>query len=172
MLAVAEARANDQENRKAAAVFMSGAAGRFADLINGPYAPSQKKGSDRRILYRKIGDDSICIQHLSHAERPYWQIQHVSQKNTQCFAIIDGGCALDSCSSHAWIVHSGTEFHKQPNVKMATGVKAEQAVSNNIHIYRNLQITKQSKFSSSSIFRKLNFLLVLCPFYLQSCACL
>jgi hypothetical protein len=134
-LAVAEARAINEENRNAAVIFISGATGRFATLVNGPYAPSQLNGSDGRRLYRKIGDDTICIQHRSHADRSLWRVQRAEQKDTDyCVALIDGGCALHSCSSRVWRIHNGEEFQEQPDVEMVTAVNAEQKVSSDVLI--------------------------------------
>ena len=173
-LAVAEARAINEENRNATVIFISGATGRFATLVNGPYAPSQLNGLDGRRLYRKIGDDTICIQHRSHADHSLWRVQRAEQKDTDsCVAFIDGGCALHSCTSRVWHVHNGAEFQEQPNVEMVTAVNAEQKVSSNVLI-ELLQFTNHEtenlsarKFPQKSIvfsFTHAECFAIICPF--------
>jgi hypothetical protein len=134
-LAVAEARAIDEENRNATVIFIGGATGRFATLVNGPYTPSQLKGWDGRRLYRKVGDDTVCIQHRSHADHSFWRVQRAEQMDTDyCVAFIDGGCALHSCCSRVWHIHNGTEFQEQPNVEMVAAVNAERKVGSDVLI--------------------------------------
>lgn len=140
VLAVTKARAVHEDNRNATAIFISGASGPFADLVNGPYKPTQLKGPDGRIIYRKIGDDSMYIEHRSESEnirerksRHGWSIKRVSKDAEgwdSSFAIVGGGCALECCTSRVWSVHLGTEFQSQPQVKMVAGAEAHQAVSN------------------------------------------
>lgn len=174
-LAVAEARAINKENRNATVIFISGTTGRFATLVNGPYAPSQLNGLDGRRLYRKISDDTICIQHRSHADQSLWRVQRAEQKDTDyCVAFIDGGCALHSCTSRVWHVHNnGAEFQEQPNVEMVAAVNAEQKVSSNVLI-ELLQFTNHEtenlsarKFSQKSIvfsFTHAECFAIICPF--------
>lgn len=168
-LAVAEARAINEENRNATVIFISGATGRFATLVNGPYAPSQLNGLDGRRLYRKIGDDTICIQHRSHADHSLWRVQRAEQKDTDsCVAFIDGGCALHSCTSRVWHVHNGAEFQEQPNVEMVTAVNAEQKVSSYVLIellqFTNHATVAPANFLKSQLFFRSLILNVLLSF--------
>ncbi len=139
-------------------VFISGATGRFATMVNGPYAPSRLTWLDSRSLYRKIGDDSVCIQHRSLADYSFWRIQPAGKKDTDyCVAYIDGGCALHCCSSRGWHIHNGTEFQKQPNVEMVTAVNAEQKVGSDVLIESLIAVYKSSNRKSQLFFFESQF---------------
>ena len=88
-------------------IFISGAAGPNAALINGHYVSTQETGLDGRTLYLKC-DQSVCIEHrrklycsdLRICTQGVWQVKHVSSKGTdQCLAGVEGGCALEACVS-------------------------------------------------------------------------
>ena len=118
-------------------IFISGATGPNAALINGHYVPTQDTGSDGRTLYLK-SDESVCIEHrrilycsdfqiFSHGS---WQVKRVSSKGTdECLAGIEGGCALEACVSYIWNVACSGEFQEQPDVIIRTGVAAKRAVT-------------------------------------------
>ena len=110
----------------AGAVFISGAAGPGSALINGFYTVTEEKSSDGRVVLSKRGDANMCIEHFTGK----WQVKYVSSKGTSaCMAGVQGGCALEDCTSRVWRVYNGKEFEDQPSVKMATGSEAERQVS-------------------------------------------
>ena len=122
----AEARAVAADNARAGPVFISGAAGMFSAGINGFYTVTEEKSSDGRVVLSKRGDASMCIEHFAGQ----WQVKKVSSKGTSaCLAFVQGGCALEDCTSRVWWVDNGKEFEDQPSVKMATGSEAERQVS-------------------------------------------
>ena len=108
------------------AVFISGAAGPGSAFINGFYTVTEEKSADGRVVLSKRGDASMCIEHLAGN----WQVKSVSGKgkNTSV-AFVQGGCALEDCTSRVWSVTNGKEWEHQPSVKMATGSEAERQVS-------------------------------------------
>ena len=118
-------------------IFISGATGPNAARINGHYVPTQDTSLDGRTLYLK-SDESVCIEHRRKLygfdrkifNQGVWQVKNVSSKGTdQCFAGVEGGCALEACVSRIWNVGVSNEFREQPNVKMMTGVAAKRAVT-------------------------------------------
>ena len=110
----------------AGAVFISGAAGLHSARINGFYTVTEEKSSDGRVVLSKRGDASTCIEHFEGD----WQVKRVSGKGTgACKAFVQGGCALEDCTSRVWSVYIGKEFEDQPSVKIATGSEAERQVS-------------------------------------------
>ena len=127
--AAAEATAISNDNARAAPVAISGATGPNAAAINGVYEPTQEKGLDGRVLYRKRGNPGIIMEHLGGK----WQVKPVSSKGKAgCRAYVAGGCALEDCTSRVWKVDDGVPEHpliEQPSVKMATGREAERQVS-------------------------------------------
>ena len=139
-LKVAKARAITADNSNATPVFISGATGFAAARINGPYAPTHVRGLDGRVVYRKIGDVSMCIEHRTNEYRTIdregvsqWQVKLVSSKGTdRALAAVEGGSALEACASGVWDVlyESGALFQEQTGVTMLTGQEAQQAVSN------------------------------------------
>jgi hypothetical protein len=131
-LSVATARAITADNSNATPVFISGAAGRAAARINGPYAPTHVRGLDGRVMYRKIGDDSVCIEHRTNEGVSLWQVKLVSSRgNDRALAAVEGGSALDACSSGVWkVVCESGVAQEQTGFTMLTGQKALQAVSN------------------------------------------
>jgi hypothetical protein len=122
-------------------VFISGATGPNAARINGHYVPTQETGLDGRILYLKSDCLHVCIEHrtktncsgvrsFTQAGDSVWQVKYVWSKGTdQCFAGVEGGCALEACVSRIWRVGMSNEFHEQPNVNMRTGAAARRAVT-------------------------------------------
>ncbi len=110
----------------AGAVFISGAAGPGSAFINGFYTVTEEKSSDGRVVLSKRGDASMCIEHFAGE----WQVKYVSDKGTPAgLALVEGGCALEDCTSRVWSVTNGKEWEDQPSVKMATGSEAERQVS-------------------------------------------
>ena len=104
-------------------VFISGATGLSAAVINGPY---DRTGaiSGGYAVYSKRGDPSMCIEHQGGR----WQVKDVSNKGkSACKAYVAGGCALEDCTSRVWKVGNGKEFDDQPSVKMATGSLVAEA---------------------------------------------
>ena len=66
------------------------------------------------------------VRSFTQAGDSVWQVKHVRSKGTdQCFADVEGGCALEACVSRIWRVG----IHEQPNVNMRTGVAAKRAVT-------------------------------------------
>ena len=123
--AVAEAAAAiRKENSKAADIFISGVKGRHS-VVNGLYSPTQEKGQDGRVLYRKSGesgDEALCIEH----DDDNWWV--VDKLNVYC-AQVEGGCALEGCRSRTWKVVDGDDFVNEPSVRMATGEEARSQAS-------------------------------------------
>ena len=114
------------DNARAGPVFISGAAGPRFVLINGFYTVTEEKSSDGRVVLSKRGDASICIEHILGQ----WQVKNVSSKGTDAsMAFVQGGCALEDCTSRVWRVANGKEWEDQPSVKIATGSEAERQVS-------------------------------------------
>ena len=95
------------------------------------YSPTEERGEDGRIIYRKSGDASMCIEQRGGR----WQVKPVSSKGTDaCFASVPGGCALEACSLRVWALRvwemfNGYMWLDQHSVKMVTGAEAERAVS-------------------------------------------
>ena len=125
----AEARAVAEGNARAGPVFISGAAGMYSAGINGFYTVTEEKSCDGRVVLSKRGDASMCIEHFAGR----WQVKEVSGKGTNvCMASVQGGCALEDCTSRVWKVDDGIPENplvEQPSVKMATGSEAERQVS-------------------------------------------
>ena len=124
--AAAEARAVAHDNARAAPVFISGATGVNAALINGVLEPTQEKGLDGRVLYRKRGDSSVCMEHFGGK----WQVKPVSSKGTNgCYAYVAGGCAAEACTSRPWrVTFDDKTWTDAPLVKMVAGAEAERQV--------------------------------------------
>ena len=146
-----EARAIAVDNSKATDVFISGATGPTAALINGHYEPTQETGLDGRTLYLKsdfdvnydeedVLDDRdakadnakglMCIEHRSGD----WEVKHVSQRGTAlCCACFTNGSSLETCTSRLWRVGrmvgpDQIEWRDDRNIKLVTGEKAMKAV--------------------------------------------
>ena len=113
--AAAEATALSNDNARAALLFISGATGARAAEINGVLEPTEEKGLDGRVLYRKRGDGSVCMEHFGGR----WEVKAVSSKGTDaCYAYVAGGCAAEACTSRMWKVFDGTTWPDAPFVKM------------------------------------------------------
>ncbi len=77
-------------------MFISGATGVDAAVINGLFDPTQEKGLDGRVLYAKRGDSSMCMEHFGGK----WRVRSVSYKGKDtCFAWVAGGCGAEACTS-------------------------------------------------------------------------
>ena len=117
-----------KDNSNAADIFISGVKGRHS-VVNGLYLPTQEKGQDGRVLYRKsdeCGDEALCIEHFEGQ----WRVKKQSDRGSAaCFAYVEGGCALEGCRSHAWKVSDGDDFVDQPSVQMVTGEEAKSQAS-------------------------------------------
>jgi hypothetical protein len=119
--AAAEARAVAHDNARAEPVFISGATGVNADLINGVLEPTEEKGLDGRVLYRKRGDSSVCMEHFGGK----WQVKSVSSKGKgNCYASVRGGCAAEACSLRPWIVSHGKGGWIEPSPRVNLGAGA------------------------------------------------
>ncbi len=133
-------------------IFISGATGPNAALINGHYVPTQESqtGLDGRPLYMKsdfdvnyedgVHDDRIasadnakclmCIEHRSG----YWEVKHVSQRGTAlCYACFKNGLSLETCTSRLWravriVGPDQMEWRDDRKIKLVTGEKAMKAV--------------------------------------------
>ena len=121
--AVAEAAAAiRKDNSKAADIFISGFEGRN-HVIDGLYSPTQEKGQDGRVLYRKSGesgDQALCIEHFEGR----WRVKNQSDRGSvACFAYVEGCCALEECRpqkcfSRTWKVSDGKHFVEQTSVEI------------------------------------------------------
>ena len=107
-------------------VFISGATGVNAAAINGAYY-STGETSDGHPLLRKRGDASMLMEHFNRQ----WQVIAVSNKGTSnCYAYVQGGCALAACTSRQWrVTFDSKTLSDAPGVKMVTGAEAERKVS-------------------------------------------
>ena len=122
--AVAEATAISNDNARAAPVAISGATGPYAAWINGVLEPTQEKGLDGRVLYRKRGDGSMLLEHRDGK----WEVKSVSNKGKNLGnAYVAGGCAAEACTSRMWKVFDGT-WQDAPSVKMVAGAEAQRQV--------------------------------------------
>ena len=109
-------------------MFLSGVQG-VNSVINGLYLPTQEKGQDGRVLYRKsdeCGDEALCIEHFDGR----WRVKNQSDRGSAaCFAHVEGSCALEDCRSRTWKVSDGRYFVDQRSVQMVTGEEAKSQVS-------------------------------------------
>ncbi len=110
-------------------MFISGATGVNAALMNGFFEPTQEKGLDGRVLYAKRGDAISCIRHRGGV----WEVLLVSckDKGTKSPAYVEGGCALDACTSRVWkLINPGEQgsYNDAPSVKLVTGEEAQRQV--------------------------------------------
>ena len=113
------------DNSRAGLVFLSGAQGVCALKVNGLWRATAER-LQGRVVYVKVGDDSLCIEHFAGK----WQVKSLSDrgKNT-AWASFPGGCALEACTSRVWNVSDETTHVPQPSVKMLFGADAEREVS-------------------------------------------
>ena len=124
----AVARGIAEDNEGARPVFVSGATGALCSVVNGYYEPTEEKGVDGRVMYRKVGDGGVWIEHFEG----HWAIKYAMAKGkddseaylSNCY------CTLESCVSRVWKVYDyiEEEFLEQPSVKISTGEEAEQQV--------------------------------------------
>ena len=109
-------------------MFVSGATGGLCSVVNGYYEPTEEKGVDGRVMYRKVGDGGVWIEHFEG----HWQIKYGTAKgkgNSKAF-LLNCYCALESCASRVWQVldPGAAKFFKQSSLKISTGAEAEQQV--------------------------------------------
>jgi hypothetical protein len=125
--AAAVARGIAEDNARAGPVFISGATGSVASVVNGYYEPTEEKGADGRVMYAKRGDGGVCIEHFLGI----WGIKYSSNKGTNDKeAYVRGDLAFEANASRVWKVYDYSEekFFEQPSVKMVTGAGAERQV--------------------------------------------
>jgi hypothetical protein len=121
------ARAVADRNARAGPTFISGAFGPHAARINGFYVVTEEKSLDGSLVLSKRGDPSVCIEHRSG----WWEVKDVSDKGRNlCWACVEGGCALEDCTSRMWRVRDreGGGFEKEDDarsIKMTTTGAAE-----------------------------------------------
>jgi ankyrin repeat protein len=96
----AHARSIAEDNTRASPVFICGATGSNAVSINGGFFPTGEKGLDGRVIYKKVGDSSICIEHFGGQ----WCVQKMPRKR---LAYVSGNCALEVCNIRVSLVISG-----------------------------------------------------------------
>lgn len=128
--AVAAAPSVADDNSRASFVFIYGATGANASKVNGLFAATQERGQDGRVIYAKRGfsGHSLCIEH--YKDDGDWQVKPVSgNRQGSCWAYVEGGCALEACTSRLWNMLDGNLFCEQPDIRMVTGAIAESAVS-------------------------------------------
>jgi hypothetical protein len=127
-LVAASAAAIDTDNARAVPVFISGATGVFASDINGLFNPMKehvkiRRGLDGRLVYL----NKACI--LEHFEGR-WIVRPMDRRGTAAgLACVEGGCALEACTSRPWKMWDGKEWIDAPDLKMAIGAEAKQKVS-------------------------------------------
>ncbi len=105
-------------------MFISGATGNEAALINGFFEPTQEKGLDGRVLYAKRGDASVCIEHYGGQ----WKVKDAACKGMDAFwAYVAGGCGLEACASRMWTVigdgEDGEALHDAVDLKLVAEVE-------------------------------------------------
>jgi hypothetical protein len=74
--AAAVAQGIAEDNARAGPVFISGATGSSASVVNGYYELTEEKGADGRVMYAKRGDDTLCIEHFNGQ----WDIKYSAKK--------------------------------------------------------------------------------------------
>ncbi len=113
------------DNSRAGLVFLSGAQGVCALKVNGLWRATEERRQGR-VVYVKVGDDSLCIEHFAGQ----WQVKSVFNKGKNTAAAsVPGVCALQACTSRVWNVSDGKKQVPQPSVKMLFGADAEREVS-------------------------------------------
>jgi hypothetical protein len=118
-----------RDNSKATDIFISGVQGDNS-IINGLYAPTQKRGQDGRIVYWKCdidpGSVNSCFEfYIEHFEGD-WQVKLGEEMGGPiCLAYTRGEGALEDCCLREWNVFDGGKFTIQPTVKFATVQKAK-----------------------------------------------
>jgi hypothetical protein len=112
-------------NSGATDIFISGIKGRHS-VVNGLYSPTQEKAQDGRVVYRKNGNEALCIEHIEGR----WRVKNQSDRGSvACFAHVEGCCALEDCRSRTWKVSDGRYFVDQRSVQMVTGEAAKSQAS-------------------------------------------
>ena len=139
--AAAVAQSIAEDNARAGPVFISGATGSSASVVNGYYEPTEEKGADGRVMYAKRGDGGVCIEHV---EGFYWRIKDFSIQGQELVAAyVCGCCSLESCESSVWKVLDpsiaetssfvmcikSSRYPDDAAVKMLTGPAAQLEVS-------------------------------------------
>jgi GTPase SAR1 family protein/t-SNARE complex subunit (syntaxin) len=108
-------------------IIISGATGPHAAAIGGPYIPIEAE-EDGFTCYVKLFNGSETEGVLIKHGAGLWQVIHVlpdddndNQIPEICYASVQGGCALDKCTSRVWRVHDGMAWTDQPKVNMVLG---------------------------------------------------
>ena len=128
--AAAAAPSVADDNSRASFVFIYGATGANASKVNGLFTATQERGQDGRVIYAKRGNSghSLCMEH--YKDDGDWQVKPVSgNRQGSCWAYVEGGCALEACTSRTWNMLDGNVFYEQPDIRMVAGTDAETAVS-------------------------------------------
>jgi hypothetical protein len=126
--ATAIALAVAEDNARAASVLISGATGWYSGCINGFFSPTQERGLDGRVVYRKCGCDDTVIVHRNGCwaiTGRYDKLQHNSA------ARVLGGCCLEECGSRPWETHTENKIGTTPHMlNIESGPEVERKVSN------------------------------------------
>ncbi len=116
----------EHSNLHATEVFIIGVEG-VNSMVNGPYAPTEDKGTDGYLIYRKVGESgpqALCIEHFERQ----WQVRFESDKGSGRYcAYVEGRCALEDCHSRKWKVFDGKLYVDQISVNILTGQAASKA---------------------------------------------
>jgi hypothetical protein len=117
-------------------VVLSGVEG-VHSIINGLYSPTQETGQDGRIVYRKITDEALCIEHYDGR----WQVKAESDRcSGSHVASVEGGCALEDCREFHWSVYNSKKKLKvQNDVKILTEEEAKSQVGSHINHLNAMQ---------------------------------
>ena len=112
-------------NSFATHVFVSG----LDSEIDGLFSPTQDRGQDGCMLYRKSGESGpevLCIEHYEGQ----WQVKaETSRGSGVCVAYVRGCCALEDCRLRMWKVVDGDERVDRPSVMLVTGQEARSKAS-------------------------------------------
>ena len=115
-------------NSVATDVYVSG----LNSKIDGLFSPTQDRGRDGCMLYRKSGesgDQALCIEHFEGQ----WQVKNESDVGScVCFAFVRGGCALESCRSRLWNGVYGENVVGRTGVDIVAGQQAKSKASSSI----------------------------------------
>jgi hypothetical protein len=111
-------------------VLISGATGRFAEGINGLFAPTLERSLDGRVVYKKCDNSPLIIEHFCGE----WAIKTEMSKGLyRIQGCVVGGCALEFCIGRVWRVFTG--YHgwqsEETHLTIAIGADVERQVNAN-----------------------------------------
>jgi hypothetical protein len=90
------------------------ATGAHFELVNGSYERTSEICGGYPV-YKKSNDSSICIEHRNGN----WEVKPTSASGCdECWASVDGNCALPDCNSRVWRVKTELDFQNQPDVQL------------------------------------------------------